>query len=375
MRIGFDARWNYHGGVAAYVSTVLGILPEVAARRGVEVLAYEHPDRPLDAHHPNLRKIPLASGCYSPRAQVELARRAKRDGLDVLHTPFYLAPFLVRCPALITIHDVMPFLFPTHRGVRGPMVRAGYRLSAGRATHIIAVSETTRNDIIRVLGIPPTKVSRVYLGIRSHLFHPAHDVSEMDDLKARYKIETQYVMVLSTSNWRTKNLEGTLAAIEAARDMSAQPFQTVIVGSRIGLDQSGWRGKLRNAIETGPVDSADMQKLYRNAKMFVTLSRYEGFGLQLAEGMASGTPCVVSDGGSLPEIAGDGALVCPLSEPTLAAAAIRDLLEDESHRRAISHRALRRASMFSREQFAADLLDLYSKIARGSEPIAVSASA
>jgi len=191
----------------------------------------------------------------------------------------------------------------------------------------------------------------------------------MQYLNAHFGIQQPYVMVMSTSNWKTKNLSASLAAIEAARDLTKLPFQTVVTGSPVGLDQTGWRGRLRNAVETGFIDSADMQKLYRNAALFVTLSMYEGFGLQLAEGMASGTPCVVSDGGSLPEIAGDGAIVCPLSDPESATKAIVNLLQNDSYRKDLSQKALARAAVFSRERLAEGLLDLYAKIAKPSVPL------
>lgn len=364
MRVAFDARWNYHGGVRTYVSTVLNVVPEAAARRGVEVVAYEHPQRPLAISHSNLRKIELDSGCYSARAQFELALRTKRDGIDLLHTPFYLAPFLVTCPILITIHDVIPFLFPVYSGIRGALVRTGYRTSATRAKHILAVSETTRNDVVRILKVEPSKVTRVYLGVKYNLSCPADASSELQHLKHRYGIDLPYVMVLSTSNWKTKNLSASLEAIEEARNKSAVHFQTVVAGSPVGLDRSGWRGRLRSVVETGPIETGDLEMLYRNATLFITLSRYEGFGLQLAEGLASGTPCVVSDGGSLSEVAGDGAVVCSLSDKGAAARAIVELLANNERRRAISQKALARASQFSLDKMAEELLDLYAQLAR-----------
>jgi len=363
MRVALDARWNYHGGVGVYVATVLEALPEAAARQGIEIVAYESPQRPVAQAHPNLRKIPLAVGCYSPKAQYELALRARRDGIDVFHTPFYLAPFLVKCPILITIHDLIPFLFPIYGPMHAAVVKAGYVASAKRATHVLAVSDTTRQDIQNILKIDSAKVTRVYCGLRHHIFHPASDPREPAYLKQRYGIEQPYVMVLSASNWKTKNLSAALAAIEGARDRGAIPFQTVIAGSPVGLDQSGWRGRLRNAIATGPVETEDMAKLYRNAALFVSLSRYEGFGLQIAEGMASGTPCIASTEGSLPEIAGDGAVVCSPRETSAVADTIVDLLADPQRRMAISQKALKRAARFSLANVAEGLLDLYSGIA------------
>jgi glycosyltransferase involved in cell wall biosynthesis len=367
VRIAFDGRWNYHGGVGVYVSTVLEALTEAAAKqRGVEVVAYENPGRPIAHSYPNLRKIQLTAACYSPRAQYELAVRAENDHIDIFHTPFYLAPFFVKCPTLITIHDVIPFLFPIYGRLHGAVVRAGYRASAKRATHILTVSDRTRQDVIEVLKVNPAKVSRVYCGIRHRIFHPADTTSEADYLLQRFGIEKPYVLLLSTSNWKTKNLAAALAAIEEARDKGCVPFQTVITGSPIGLDRSGWRGRLRNAVATGYVETEDMAKLYRNAALFISLSRYEGFGFQIAEGMATGTPCIASTEGSLPEIAGDGAVICSPQDLSAVADTIVVLLADPERRKALSEKALKRAAQFSFANLGEELLQLYCRIAAGA---------
>lgn len=364
MRIGVDARWNYHGGVGVYVSNLLEVLPPVAESRGMQIIAYESPKRPIRTSHRNLRKIQLKEGCYSPKAQFELARRSRQDRLDLLHTPFYLAPFLVECPTIITIHDLIPFLFPVYGPVHRAIVKGGYRLSASKASHIATDSEATRNDVRRLLGIPDDRVTTIYCGLDHRVFRPDHQSGEHEYLAATYGITQPYVMTMSASNWRTKNLAGALTAIEGAKDRYPGHFQTVIAGSSIGLEQSGMRDQLRDAVVTGPVPASDLPKLYRNAAVFVTLSKYEGFGYPLAEAMACGTACVTSTGGSLPEIAADAAVCCPDGNYDAAANAIVELLSHPPGRKLLSEKAVVRSKAFSMEEFAESMITLYERVAR-----------
>jgi glycosyltransferase involved in cell wall biosynthesis len=361
MRVAIDARWNYHGGVGVYVSNLIEAVPEAAAQNGIEIVAYQNSKRPVLRQHPNLRVVPFDLGCYSPRSQYELSRQLRRDGIDLYHTPFYLAPFLAPCPVLITIHDLIPFLFPTYGRLHTEIVKAGYRASAWRATHIVAASDTTRREVMRILRVKPEKVTRVYCGLRHNVFHAESARGEREYLRDRYGIERPFVLVLSASNWQTKNLPSALQAIEEVRDRCAIPFQTLVAGSPIGLDRSGWRHRLRNAVVTGPVPYEDLPKLYRNAEVFIALSQYEGFGFPLAEAMACGTACIASTGGSLPEIAERGAIICPVSDNSTVVEALIKLLSDAGLRGELSERAIERASQFSFERFADQLVHLYQQ--------------
>ena len=363
MRIAIDARWNYHPGVSVYVAHLLDVLPGPAAERGIEIVAYESPERPNPQSHPNLRKVQITSGCYSPKAQLELARSARRDGVDLFHAPFYWTPLVMHCPVLVTIHDLIPFLFPTYGAVHREIVKAGYRVSTRMATHVACISETTRRDVMALLKVPAEKVTRVYNCLDTDFFSATPEPGEAEYLRERYGINGPYVMTPSASNWQTKNLGGALRAIERARDRSSISFQTVITGSTSGLDATGLRPSLRETIVTGRVPFEDLPKLYRNATVFLSLSKYEGFGYPLGEAMSCGTASISSRGGSLPEIAGDGALMYDGDDNEGVADAIVALLASPEKRNALIEKAISHSKTFSIDAYVDNMLNLYKVVA------------
>lgn len=365
MRIGIDARWNHHGGVAVYVSQLVNVLPEIAAKRGIELVVYEGSAGTQRQSHRNVQRVQISSGRYSPAAQFELAARARKDKLDLFHSPFYWMPFFINCPVLITIHDLMPYLFKCYGWAHQELVKAGYRAAAGASAHITANSEHTKRDIINLLQVPSRKITMVYHAVDNRdFYHPRSDAGELAYLQTRYGIEPPYVLTISSTNWRTKNLEGCLHSIERCRDRTSCSFQTVVMGNEIGLNQSGLRGSLRNAVVTGPVPLEDLPKLYRNAAVFLTLSHYEGFGRPLVEAMACGAPCIASTGGSLPEIAGDAAIVRDGNDWDGIAEALADLLEHPERRSSLSAKGPKRAAEFSLDRFAEQMIDLYVNVAQ-----------
>src|SRR6476646_1698223 len=141
MRVGFDARWYNNSGVGRYIA---GLLPALV-RAGCELVIYVDARNPV----PGLDKLPIqilpvSSRKYSPLSSFEFRRLEKRDKLDLFHSPFYAAP-LLRCPVVVTIHDLIPFLFPIYRWPKQTMVQAGYRAVVRRAAHLIADSQRTPN--------------------------------------------------------------------------------------------------------------------------------------------------------------------------------------------------------------------------------------
>src|ERR1700694_1374930 len=121
VRVGFDARWYNDSGVGTYVAELLKAMAPL--QQGFELIVYEHPANPVPGLQDlPLQRVPVRSGKYSLSAQLELARRQRRDELDVCHSPFYVVPLAVGCPVVVTLHDLIPFLFMSgHLKVtRGP---------------------------------------------------------------------------------------------------------------------------------------------------------------------------------------------------------------------------------------------------------------
>ncbi len=227
MRVGFDARWYNQSGVGSYIA---GLLPALV-RAGCELVVYVDPRNPVPGLDKlSLQTVPVSSGKYSPLATLEFRRREKRDKLDLFHCPFYAAP-LLRCPVVVTVHDLIPFLFPIYFWPKQKMVQAGYRATAKRAAHLIADSHCTATDIQKILGVTPDRISTVHLAADRNIFHPSARRRRRDASAKGYRIKKPFVLVSSARNWRTKNLASALLALEIVRKQNRDIiFQTVMYG-------------------------------------------------------------------------------------------------------------------------------------------------
>lgn len=363
MRIGFDGRWYNQSGVGSYV---LHLLRELALldQSEHEFIIYESPDNQVPVEGSRIRKVAVTSGKYSPAAQLELALRCRRDRLHVFHAPFYIIPFLACCPVVVTIHDLIPFLFPIYGRAHLELVKFGYRCAVRRSDQIVSVSQTTANDLYSILGVSPERISVVHNGVQHDIFRPGHDPKELEYLRQKYGLVQPYVLTLSASNWHTKNLDTALMAIKGAQQIAGVGFQTVVAGPPQGLHATGLASAIDNLKVLGFVDSADLPMLYRHARVFVSVSRYEGFGLPLLEAMASGSAAVTSTGGSLPEIAADAVACYHVDDAQGMASEIATLLCDPHYHQSRVARSVQRAAEFSYQRTALRMLSVYKQAAQ-----------
>ncbi|MFL6311585.1 MAG: glycosyltransferase family 4 protein [Terriglobales bacterium] len=356
MRVGFDARWYNQSGVGSYIA---GLLPALV-RAGCELVVYADPRNPVPGLDGlSLQIVPVSSGKYLPLAVLEFRRLEKRDKLDLFHCPFYAAP-LLRCPVVITIHDLIPFLFPIYFWPKQKMIQAGYRAAAKRAAHLIADSHCTATDLQRVLDVTPDRISTVHLAADRSIFHPSGAETEEVLLRERYRIEKPFFLVSSARNWRTKNLGSALLALQRVRKEAGIIFQTVMYGSTPSVNF-----KIDNSLNVhhvGYVDSKDLAALFRHAHGFVMPSLYEGFGLPLVEAMSCGCPVIASDRGSLPEIAGAGAQCFDPFDIKGMANAVCALMCNPEELQQKRSNALRRAADFSWDKAARETISVYDHV-------------
>jgi glycosyltransferase involved in cell wall biosynthesis len=361
MRVGFDARWYNQSGVGSYIA---GLLPALV-RAGCELVVYVDPRNPVPGlDRLSLQTVPVSSGKYSPLATLEFRRCEQLDKLDLLHCPFYAAP-LMRCPVVVTIHDLIPFLFTIYFWPKQKMVQAGYRVAAKRAAHLIADSHCTATDLQRILGVTPDRISTVHLAADRSIFHPSGAENEEMLLRERYRIRKPFVLVSSARNWRTKNLASALLALEIVRKELGITFQTVMYGStpseKFEIDGS------LSVHHVGYVGSQDLAALFRHAHAFVMPSLYEGFGLPLVEAMSCGCPVIASNRGSLPEIAGCGAHCFDPFDIKGMAKALCALLRSPEELQQKRSAVLRRAADFSWDKAAQETISVYHHVNRYSQ--------
>jgi glycosyltransferase involved in cell wall biosynthesis len=296
--------------------------------------------------------------------QWELPRRARAAGAEVLHVTGFDAPRLRPCPVVLTVHDLVGMLFPHNLP---PVARLYWSRwlphSVRWATRIIADSQHTRTDLIRLLGVPPERIEVVYLGVEE-TFRPVTDPERLAAVRERYGLLDRLILYLGTLEPR-KGLDVLIAAFaQVAADL---PHHLVIAG------KEGWHtGSLFRQVRTlglerrvhfpGYVAAEDQAALYSLADLFAFPSRYEGFGLPVLEAMACGTPVVCSQAGSLPEVAGDAALLIPPDDATALAAALREVLQDGALRQGLRERGLERAHRFTWEETARRTLAVYEQV-------------
>jgi glycosyltransferase involved in cell wall biosynthesis len=294
--------------------------------------------------------------------QALLPRQAARAGVDLVHSLASTAPLHGRFRRVVTIHDVIYARFPeAHSGMREKGVRVLVPWAARRSDRVIADSHSTRDDLVQVLGIDPERIDVVPLGLGA--LRRQTPMTERD-VRARFDLGERRI-VLSLSAMRPhKNLArliGALARIPAeSRPLLVLPGYPTWHEREL-RERAASAGVAADVRFPGWVSGAEVEGLWAIADGFVFPSLYEGFGLPVLEAMARGVPVACSNAASLPEVAGDAALLFdPHEEPAITEALLR-LLEDSALRERMRARGLIRAGEFTWERAARLTLASYAR--------------
>jgi glycosyltransferase involved in cell wall biosynthesis len=233
-----------------------------------------------------------------------------------------------------------------------------------RAAHIVADSEATRQDLIRLLNVPAEKTTTVHLAADSG-FRPMEE-EEVKRTLERYGLSLGYLLFVGTLEPR-KNLPGLLSAYRILLDRQVTKEPLVIIGGRGWLYEETFEqveklGLTDQVRFLEGVPDADLPPLYNGAALLTTPSFYEGFGLPALEAMTCGTPVAVSDRGSLPEIVGKAGVKVNPEESEAIAEGIGRILQDEALSQALRNRGIARASQFSWEHAAKKTLAIYRRV-------------
>lgn len=285
--------------------------------------------------------------------------RLRRDRPDVVLHTNNLVPVPKQGPRVVVIHDMTPFLLPGsfHRAHR--LYQQWYfRRAALSCERIVTVSENSKRDICGILGVPGEKV--VVAPLASNLANDSSAAASIN-LKARFGLAKPYVLYVGAIHPR-KNVGRIIRAFARLKIDQGVPHQLVIAGAKRWMPTDTAVAKPIECISddilfTGAVSDNELVALFRNCDVFVYPSLYEGFGLPVLEAMSLGAPVVTSNCSSLPEVAGDAALIVnPLDEEQIGGA-IGELLENRSLAARLRERGLQRATLFSWEQHARIMLD------------------
>jgi glycosyltransferase involved in cell wall biosynthesis len=360
------------GGSEVYARNLVGAICE--SEPGLEIIAYVGPEAVESlaaepwADGVRIVSSPVRSRSKPRRVASELTWlpvRARRDGVDLLHSLGTTAPPVLRGASVVTVLDLIyhhyPDTFPqaSRLGLR-VVVPAGAR----RADRVISISEAGKRDVVETLRLDPAKIDVVYLGFGM----PAHaEPAPEPELRERYGLGEVPIVLTVAAALRHKNLDRLLEAFALVADERAT--RLVVVG-HAGLEHSSLRSRAAGlgigdrVVFTGWIEDGELEGLYAAATAFVYPSLIEGFGMPLLEAMQRGVPVACSNVSALPEVAGQAAELFDPHDPTAIAAALRRLLDDPARRAELIALGERRYPEFTWERAAHGTLETYRRALR-----------
>lgn len=363
MRIGYDAKrlYNNFTGLGNYCRTL------------VRNLQQNFPDNDYQLYTPRLNEGP-ETGYFldNSRFTTHLADTAfkgywrsygmlsqlERNGIELYHglsneLPFNIAKSKIK--SIVTIHDLIFKVYPqTYPLIDRKIYDIKFKASCERADRVIAISESTRNDIVNFYGIDSSKIEVIYQAINP-LYELVASAEEWKGVKQQFNLPEEYLLFVGSVEER-KNLKLIIAAYEQLSEANRIPLVIVGRGKKHGelmmkaIEEKGlshlviWVDNLN--------DNNQMRVVYQNAIALIYPSLYEGFGLPVVEALLSKTPVITSNVSSLPEAGGPGSVLIDPKNPEELAYAIQSILDDSELRESMSSVGY----AYAKEQFAPDLV-------------------
>lgn len=368
MRICIDTRWIFPelSGIGLYTQELLRALAEID-RENDYILLFDNPrvrDRTLALIGDSgfrFQVSVLRYGLFSVANQLRLPRLLQKLGVEVYHSTNYMMPLLWPCRAkrVVTIHDLIPLLFPDHapkakKARLFPLYKGLMRQVARRADLVIAVSESTKRDLVQTLDVPADRIAVTLEGVTPEHVPSAHrppsTVRRILFVGRRdpYKNLPLLVEAFSHLASRISHLRLRVVGPDDPRYPEARAQ-----ASALGLnDRVDW---------VGYASDQDLLAEYQQADVFVLPSTYEGFGLTVLEAMACGAPVVCSRVSSLPEVVGEAGLLVTPGDPTALSEAVEQVLANPALAADLRARGLQRAAQFTWERCARATLAAYAQ--------------
>lgn len=379
MRIGLEitAAVQQGGGIGRYVREMLSALSDIdqsnqyrlfyASKNKSSHATLDLPDNFRVRHLP-VNDIWLAR--IWQRIRLPLPVELITGFLDIYHSPdFTLPPILSDIPTLLTVHDLSFLRDPESAapGLRG-YLEVAVKRSVQLATHVLADSQSTKNDLIELYATPEDKITVLYAGVSS-TFRRITDLDQLMKVRKRYRLGDQpFVLSVGTLQPR-KNHATLIKAFELT--LMDSDYNLVLAGGQ------GWsyeevydlvrsRGLQHRVLFPGFVADEDLSALYSSADVMAFPSLYEGFGLPVLESMACGVPVLASNLSCLPEVAGDAALFVDPRDVEAMSAAMLKLVSNVDLRGTLRKKGFERVEQFSWQSSAANLLRVYRDLAQYS---------
>lgn len=362
MRIGLDARMLSYSGIGTYLRSLVSGLLDLPGEEDYLLFGKDAEVQGI-LRGGRYRGITWKAGPYDPLSL--LINPIKKSNVDVFHCPHYNMPFGIKQPSVITIHDLIHLVCPDLLTDRRAHWYASWMLpsAARRAAHILTVSEYSKQEILRHLKVPETKVTVIYHGVEE-AFHPLSKV-EVESYRVAHRLPERFLLYVGL----LKPHKNVVRLLQAFSALHLDGVSLLLVGKRDSryreLDMILEKEALhQNVIFLSSIPFEELPLLYNAAESLILPSLYEGFGLPALEAMACGTPVVCSQATSLPEVVGDAAVLAdPLSVRSIAEG-MQKSLGDSALRSELRRKGLERAKQFRWQDSAAKTLSVYHEVAK-----------
>jgi glycosyltransferase involved in cell wall biosynthesis len=381
-RIVIDARRIEDFGIGTYIRNLVQALGTIDRENHYTLITRK-------AEEPDLAGLPgnFETAVYHRTDKDRLDHAAfffflKGLAPDLTHMPLNAVPFLMPRPYVVTIHDMASLLYGSSERRTRNINLYLFRRGLMRAAKVIAVSEATRRDVQSVLGVPGSRIRKIYDapdprflkdGIIEGASGPHAQAFARQQILERYQINYPFILYAGTIRPQ-KNIPRLVEAFAVLRgDLESHPvykdLRLIIIGDEISKFPSVRRAVIQTRVENavrflGFVPFDTLRVFFESASAFVFPSLYEGFGLPPLEAMATGTPVVTSNISSLPEVSGEAAEFVNPENVFDIARGIRDVLCDDALRSTLIRKGYEQVKRFSWEKAARDVLDIYLEVCR-----------
>lgn len=377
MRIGIDARPVddiYKIGIGSYAYNLINALAGIDSHNEY-FLFYNSLRRSENSFfrpsqknfHNRVIRFPQCKSNNSvfPILLWRLSENVRKENIKIFHSTVYKVIKSHPVKLIATIHDLTPFnVRLEYFEVRKKNITADYSRIIKFADKIIVVSENTKKDLISFFNISEDRVAVTHLGVSS-IFQKCADADRLEKVRKYYALPNRFILYVGNIGAH-KNIKGLIEAFNILKSKGSD-HRLVCVGSKGSVTKEIMQliekfGLKERVIFTGYVKDEDLPYIYNLASVFAFPSLYEGFGLPILEAMACGVPVVASNVASIPEVAGDAALLFDPRDPQDIAAKIDKIIRDAELRGSLIGKGLGRVKKFTWENTARKTLEVYNSV-------------
>ena len=358
-------------GISNYIFNLLKSLAEFDEKNDYTIytMRYDLKDLGIENDNFEYRKVPELFKCWRYTISwlawyyTGYSFQLLRDRPAVFLSPFSILPWYCPYPKIIVVYDLVPLIFKQFYSTHARLIFKGQMANAvKRADKIITISNSTKDDLVKLLKADPDKIFVVYPGYDNQVYQPVKEPNRISEIKQKYKIAGNYILYIGTLEPR-KNITRLIEAFGQLMKAGNVDHKLVITGKKGWLYDDIFKtvnrlGLNSHVIFTGYAPYEDLPLLLNGADVFIYPSLYEGFGLPPLEAMACGTPLITSNLSSLPEVVGNaGILVDPRSVDEISKA-LYQVISNKNLQETMRQRGLERAKMFSWEKVAKETIRL-----------------